>query len=88
MTDAAYRSYEWWAHRAPAEGDDVDAAPSLGLIASQVADELAWQERRGDALDSKAGVVLGFAGVLAGLSLARLNGTVGNVGLALPRSRP
>lgn len=60
----------------------MDAPPSLSLLASQVADELSWQERRGDALDSKAGVVLGFAGVLAGLSLARLNGDLGRVGLA------
>lgn len=48
--------------------------PSLELLAETTAAEVAAQERRGDALDTKAGVLLGFAGVLVGLSVANLHG--------------
>ena len=46
--------------------------PSLSLLNEAAIDELGAQERRADALDSKAGVLLGFAGVLVGLSVDKL----------------
>ena len=54
---------------------------SLELLAETVADELAAQERRGDALDSKAGVLLGFASVLVGLTSTNLHGSLAKLGL-------
>ena len=53
--------------------------PSLSLLNEAATDELGAQERRADALDSKAGVLLGFAGVLVALSLDKLHGTFGHV---------
>lgn len=41
--------------------------PSLDLVASQVATERATMSSHAESLDTKAGVVLGFAGVLVGL---------------------
>jgi len=41
--------------------------PSLDLVASQVAIERATMSSHAESLDTKAGVVLGFAGVLVGL---------------------
>jgi hypothetical protein len=58
----------------------VPALPSLSLLGDEVKDELAAQQRRFDALDSKAGVVVGFAGVLVPLSLANLHGTLAHLG--------
>lgn len=58
----------------------MPAPPSLGLLSEETSGELAAQERRSDALDSKAGVLLGFSGVLVPLSLASLHGTVAHVG--------
>ena len=59
------------------------AATSLELIAGVVASELEAQERRGDALDSKAGLVLGFAGVLVGLGTGhRANSVLDLLGFA------
>jgi hypothetical protein len=52
--------------------------PSLSLLNEAAVDELGAQERRADALDSKAGVLLGFAGVLVGLSVDKLPG-VGHI---------
>lgn len=79
----------------------MPALPSLELLADEVAAELAAQERRGDALDSKAGIVLGFAGLLVGLVMQHGRDAVGTAGLAaaalaaicaglafLPRSTP
>jgi hypothetical protein len=60
----------------------VPGLPSLVLLGDETSAELAAQERRGDALDSKAGVVLGFAGVLVPLSLASLHGTLAHIGAA------
>jgi uncharacterized membrane protein len=60
----------------------VPALPSLELLAGTVEAELAAQERPGDALDSKAGVLLGFAGVLVGLTVTRLEGDLATVGAA------
>lgn len=56
--------------------------PSLEILAQEVAAEVEAQERRGDALDSKAGVLLGFSGVLTGLSAERLQGLLGVASLA------
>jgi hypothetical protein len=57
--------------------------PSLSLLSDEVASELTAQERRGDALDTKAGVLLGFAGVLVGLTVGRLHGFVTHFGTVL-----
>lgn len=61
----------------------VPGLPSLEILAQTVEAELAVQERRGDALDSKAGVLLGFAGVLVGLTVSNLSGTVATIGACL-----
>jgi hypothetical protein len=58
----------------------VPGLPSLDLLSDEVAAELAAQERRSDALDSKAGVLLGFAGVLVGLTVASLHGAWATIG--------
>ena len=55
--------------------------PSLSLLSDEVASELTAQERRGDALDTKAGVLLGFAGVLVGLTVGQLHGFVAHSGI-------
>lgn len=52
--------------------------PSLSLLSEEVSAELAAHERRADALDSKAGVLLGFSGVIVALTATNLGG-----GLAL-----
>lgn len=57
--------------------------PSLSLLSDEVASELTAQERRGDALDTKAGVLLGFAGVLVGLTVGQLHGFVAHSGTVL-----
>jgi hypothetical protein len=59
----------------------IEAAPlrPLSLLNEVAIDELGAQERRADALDSKAGVLLGFAGVLVGLSVDKLQGGLGYV---------
>jgi hypothetical protein len=57
--------------------------PSLSLLSDEVASELTAQERRGDALDTKAGVLLGFAGVLVGLTVGHLHGFVAHSGAVL-----
>ena len=54
--------------------------PSLQFLGDESARELETQDRRADALDSKAGIVLGFAGVLVPLSLANLHGNLAHVG--------
>lgn len=54
--------------------------PSLDLLDSESIRQLEVQERRSDALDSKAGVVLGFAGVLVPLSVANLHSNTAHVG--------
>lgn len=41
--------------------------PSLGVLGDQVSAELATMNSHAESLDTKAGVVLGFAGVLVGL---------------------
>lgn len=61
----------------------MPSLPSLELVASEVAAELTAQERRGDALDSKAGILLGFAGVIVGLAGQRLSGPVSDAGIAV-----
>jgi drug/metabolite transporter (DMT)-like permease len=48
--------------------------PSLDLLSDAATEELAAYERRADALDSKAGVLLGFAGVVVAVSAANLDG--------------
>jgi hypothetical protein len=60
----------------------VPAPPSLELLADVVSAELDAQERRGDAIDSKAGVILGFAGVLVGLTASHVHNAVGQAGFA------
>src|SRR5688500_4441275 len=56
--------------------------PSLGLLHVEVTAELGAQERHATAMDTKAGVLLGFSGVLVGLSVANLNGWLSNVAMA------
>jgi hypothetical protein len=53
--------------------------PSLSLLNEAATDELGAQERRADALDAKAGVLLGFAGLLVSLSVDKLGGVLGHV---------
>jgi hypothetical protein len=48
----------------------LPAMPSLDLILEQVRDERAGQLSHADALDGKAGLVLGFAGVLITLGIS------------------
>ncbi len=49
---------------------DIDnlVLPSLTLLASQVTSERTTMNQHAESLDTKAGVVLGFAGILVGLS--------------------
>lgn len=47
--------------------------PGLDTVAEVVGSELDAQERRGDAIDTKAGLVLGFSGVLAGVQMHGVN---------------
>jgi hypothetical protein len=58
----------------------LPSLPSLDLLDSESIRQLEVQERRSDSLDSKAGVVLGFAGVLVPLSIANLHSNVAHVG--------
>jgi hypothetical protein len=46
----------------------AEALASLDLIASRVEDQLEHELRHFDGLDNKAGIVLGFAGVLVALA--------------------
>jgi hypothetical protein len=46
---------------------DDDQLPSLGIVFTQVAAERETMNAHAESLDAKAGVVLGFAGVLVGL---------------------
>lgn len=48
--------------------------PSLVLLSDETSAELAAYERRVDGLDSKAGVLLGFSGVIVALSASNLHG--------------
>jgi uncharacterized membrane protein YhaH (DUF805 family) len=83
----------WAARRASAGGllppSGVDQGrptvqlPSLSLISQQVREDMAAQERRGDGLDTKAGIVLGFAGVVVGVTIDKLEGAITTVGTAL-----
>jgi hypothetical protein len=57
--------------------------PSLSLLSQHVGEQLAAQERRADALDTKAGILLGFAGVVVGVTVDKLDGTLATVGTAL-----
>jgi hypothetical protein len=61
----------------------VPGLPSLELLADEAAAELAAQERRADALDSKAGVLLGFSGVLVALSASNLKGSAADAAAIL-----
>jgi hypothetical protein len=54
----------------------------LELLAAEVVSELAAQERRSDALDSKAGILLGFAGVIVGLAAQDARDAFEDLGLA------
>jgi len=54
--------------------------PCRMLLGEEVKRELEAQERPADALDSEAGAVVGFAGVLVALSLASLHGLLARVG--------
>ena len=58
----------------------LPSLPSLDLLDSESIRQLEVQERRSDSLDSKAGVVLGFAGVLVPLSIATLHSNVAHLG--------
>ena len=61
----------------------VSAWPSLSILAEEARAEIAAQERRAEALDSKAGVLLGFAGVLVGLTVDKLHGVLGHIATAV-----
>jgi len=58
----------------------LPSMPSLDVLAEESVRQLDVQERRSDALDSKAGVVLGFSGVLVPLSIANLHTDLAHVG--------
>lgn len=51
----------------PREGKANPPLPSLDILLAQVATERNAMNSHGESLDNKAGVVLGFAGVLVGL---------------------
>jgi len=50
------------------EQESLPVMPSLDVIRAELDIRLGEQERRGSAFDSRAGLVLGFGGVLIGLS--------------------
>src|SRR4051794_18965428 len=56
--------------------------PSLDLLSEEVTGELAAHERRYDALDTKAGVLLGFSGVIVALTAGNLDGFLAHIGTA------
>jgi hypothetical protein len=60
----------------------MPAPPSLEVLSAVASGELDAQARRGDALDSKAGVVLGFAGVLVGLTAPHITNALAEAGFA------
>jgi len=68
-------------------GPMVEGLPSLDLVASRVEVQLDHQLRHFDGLDNKAGIVLGFAGVLVaiadGFEALAIAGRIGAVGAAL-----
>lgn len=66
--------------RLPERGP-LPAMPSLEVVGTTTADELAALIGHAESLDTKAGVVLGFAGVLVGL-VVRSTSTVALAGLA------
>jgi hypothetical protein len=55
------------------------ALPSLGVLAGQVASELETMNAHAESLDGKAGVVLGFAGVLVGLGATAMPAVSGEL---------
>ncbi|MEJ7742376.1 MAG: hypothetical protein WKF73_07415 [Nocardioidaceae bacterium] len=56
---------------------------SLNLLSEEASAELAAHERRYDALDTKAGVLLGFSGVIVALTAGSLDGVIAQLGTAL-----
>jgi hypothetical protein len=60
----------------------MPAMPSLDLLSQVVTAELEAHERRYDALDTKAGVLLGFAGVVVALTAGNLHGGWAHTGTA------
>lgn len=50
------------------EEEDADPYPSMSVVRAELDVELGLLERRSAAVDTKAGLVLGFAGVLVGLT--------------------
>ncbi len=67
--------------------DEDQDLPSLAIVLAQVAAERETMNAHAESLDGKAGVVLGFAGVLVGLGAtapaAASDGIVFGIGLAL-----
>lgn len=53
--------------------------PSLRVLSEETSTELAAHERRVDALDSKAGILLGFSGLIVALSAGNLDGLLAHV---------
>lgn len=49
----------------------TESFPSLAIVEAEVERERDRQDRRGDALDSKAGILLGFAGAVTALAAAQ-----------------
>lgn len=60
----------------------MSGLPSLGLLGEEASAEVAAHERRYDALDTKAGVLLGFSGVIVALTAGNLNGALAQIGTA------
>ena len=59
--------------------DDEQQLPSLAIVLAQVVAERETMNAHAESLDGKAGVVLGFAGVLVGLGATAqitISGTV------------
>ena len=54
----------------------AERLPSLDLIASEVRAEREAQSRHADALEAKAGIVLGFAGAIVAVSATRIEASV------------
>jgi hypothetical protein len=69
MTLASIRSlFTRTDHLSGSGVDTVGQYPSLDIIRRELEFEVASQERRGASLDTKAGLILGFAGVIAGFA--------------------
>jgi hypothetical protein len=60
---------------------DVPAYPSIAVVRAELDIEMTGVERRASNVDTKAGQVLGFAGVLVGLAIKSVSSWIQAVGL-------